>query len=529
MLKMYSKNKSRHTAEAAEPVTKILSDNKAAICHTVIETLPINIMVCDKETFIVTHANQTSLKTLKKLEHLIPIKADELIGTCIDVFHKNPEHQRTLLAAPANLPFETTISLGEEYLDLLVQDLDSQNFLLTWSLATDKVKTERETEQLLNMLDKMPLNIMTCDPETFDINYVNETSIETLQKIESLLPIKASEVLGANIDIFHKNPHMQREMLKDASRLPHKARIKLGDEFLMLRISPINNRSGSIDRIMVTWDVITSQVRVEDQTGMVSEQVAAAATQLSATSDSLNGLAASANERAGEASQKAEQSADSIRSIAAATEEMTASVAEIQRQINLAMEVIVDAVSHSESTRDTIQTLDMAAGEIGSVIKLIEDIAGQTNLLALNATIEAARAGEAGKGFAVVANEVKGLATQTTQATTDITAKVEEVQNSTKASVGAIVKVSEIIQSVNDTFTAINSAINEQSAATSEISINVQKEAGRSQMMSGNISHITGLIGETGASAEEVQAAAQELNNLALTLSRDIKDLLQSS
>ncbi|MFC7050790.1 methyl-accepting chemotaxis protein [Emcibacter nanhaiensis] len=526
MLKFKGK-KTPHKIAAPISQSIIQENNSSSLHQTVMEAIPLNVMVCDKESFVITHANRASLRTLKKLEHLIPIKADNLIGTCIDVFHKTPEHQRKLLADPANLPFQTVISLGEEHLDLMVQDLDSKNLLLTWSVVTEKVNIERETEQLLNMLDKMPLNIMTCDPQTFDINYVNATSVETLKKIESLLPVKADQVLGSNIDIFHKNPHMQRELLSDSAKLPHKARIKLGEETLLLRINPVHNSSGNIDRIMVTWDIVTNQVRVEEQTTQISNQVASAASQLSATSDSLNGLADDARQRTAESSDKAEQSAGSVKNIAAATEEMTANIGEIQRQVNAAMMVVNEAVNQGKETMDTIRNLDQAAAEIGAVIKLIEDIASQTNLLALNATIEAARAGESGKGFAVVAGEVKNLATQTTQATTDITSRVEEIQSSTKRSVEAITKVSDSIQSVSDSCSLITGSINEQSRATTEISVNIQEEAGRSTVMSENISRISSIIDETGASSQEVQAAARELNKLARNLAQGISQLLQ--
>ncbi|MFC7050789.1 methyl-accepting chemotaxis protein [Emcibacter nanhaiensis] len=495
----------------------------------IIESIPINVMVCDKETFTVTGANHTSIQTLRKLEHLIPIRADELIGTCIDQFHKHPEHQRKLLADPANLPYNTTISLGEEYLDLLVQDLDADHLLLTWSLVTDRVKTERETGQLLDMLDKMPLNIMTCDPETFEINYVNQTSLEMLRKIEHLLPVRAEDVKGSSIDIFHKNPEIQRRILSNPDNLPHQARIQLGNETLNLRIYPIFGSTGKFRRIMVSWDVITAQALVEKEVEQISSQVSAAATQLTMTSEQLNVQADQAHEKAAHAAGEAAQTSASVKNVAAATEEMTANISEIQRQINHSMSFVQQAVDQSRDTSETIKTLDVAAGEIGSVIKLIEDIAGQTNLLALNATIEAARAGEAGKGFSVVASEVKNLATQTTQATTDITNRVEEIQNSTQKSVEAILKISETIQTVNDACGAINDAVNEQSGATAEISRNIQQEAGRSEKMSDNLGEINQIIDKTGISSQELQAAARELNNMARKLSEDIQNLLKKS
>ena len=113
-------------------------------------------------------------------------------------------------------------------------------------------------------------------------------------------------------------------------------------------------------------------------------------------------------------SASAEASAN-VRDIASATDELAASVMEIDRQVAQSNAIAEKAVGEAERTNTAVQELSEAAKRIGDVVSLITDIAEQTNLLALNATIEAARAGEAGRGFAVVAGEVKALAGQTAQ------------------------------------------------------------------------------------------------------------------
>ena len=104
-----------------------------------------------------------------------------------------------------------------------------------------------------------------------------------------------------------------------------------------------------------------------------------------------------------------------VESAATAADELSKSIAEINRQLISASEVVQAATAEAQSTNDVIGGLAQAAQKIDDVVKLIQSVAGQTNLLALNATIEAARAGTAGKGFAVVASEVKALAVQTGQ------------------------------------------------------------------------------------------------------------------
>ena len=126
--------------------------------------------------------------------------------------------------------------------------------------------------------------------------------------------------------------------------------------------------------------------------------------------------------------------------------------------------------SGGKDRRARSKALAEAAQKIGDVVGLIHDIAGQTNLLALNATIEAARAGEAGKGFAVVASEVKHLASQTAKATEEIRAQIAAIQARPADAVGAIRGIGGTIRQMNEIATTIAAAVEEQGAATAEIS-----------------------------------------------------------
>jgi methyl-accepting chemotaxis protein len=261
--------------------------------------------------------------------------------------------------------------------------------------------------------------------------------------------------------------------------------------------------------------------RMSEGAGNMSQRtstVAGAAEEMSATMKSV--------------ADASEQAAANLNLVAAAAEEMTASVAEIASNSEKAHSTTDTAVSRAQSTTARVNELGSAAGAIGKVTEVISEISEQTNLLALNATIEAARAGEAGKGFAVVANEIKELASQTAKATQDIKAKIDDIQQSTTATVAEIGEITEVIGNVNDTVGIIAAAVEEQASATREISGNIsQASAGIqnvdenvgqtstvSSTMASDIAKVNTDADEMSASSSKVKLNAEELSTLASQL-----------
>ena len=266
--------------------------------------------------------------------------------------------------------------------------------------------------------------------------------------------------------------------------------------------------------------------RFETGVGGIVEMLAGAAQELEGFAHRLTTSVAETHRETGAAAGAAEQAAASAGSAAGATEELSASSSEIARQVQEGSTVAAQAVEEARKTEEAVNGLSAAADRIGEVVKLISDIAEQTNLLALNATIEAARAGEAGKGFAVVANEVKALASQTGQATHDISAQISEMQSSTQGAVSAIRGIVATIGRIDELSAAIAAAVEEQSAATQDIASNVQGAAQGAQTVTSATTRVSDAAETAGRASGEVAQAAEALASQAANLRRQVSDFV---
>jgi methyl-accepting chemotaxis protein len=208
-----------------------------------------------------------------------------------------------------------------------------------------------------------------------------------------------------------------------------------------------------------------------------------------------------------------------VETAAAAADEMSKSIAEINRQLVSASEVMGAAAEEAQSTNDVIAGLAKAAQKIDDVVKLIQNVAGQTNLLALNATIEAARAGAAGKGFAVVASEVKALAVQTAKATDDIASQIAAVQSSTQ--------ISGRLETVRQFTSAIATSVEQQNAATGEISDNVAAAAAGTKSVVAVLQRVSGAISDMRSSADTVLTASDAVEKAAASLRDSVDGFLR--
>ena len=550
-----------------------------------------NVLIADP-LFTIIYANDRALETLRTIEGEISkafnVDVDDIVGATIHRFHRDRRRVERILRNPAALPHKTEFTFGNVTLQATINGVfgpaqEILGYIVNWEDVSERQLIEAEQSRLASMLENAPTNVMLADRD-LKIIYVNPASLATLRKLEKHLPVKAEEVLGSSIDVFHKSPAYQRKILSDPRNLPVRATIQIGPETADLLVTAIYDQNKNYLGPMVTWELITEKLETERKIHEASERerhqaeelrakvesilavvsaasrgdltrevavkgadaigqmgeglatffanlrgnvsgiaetaqtLASASQQLTAVSQQMASNAEQTAAQANVASAAAEQVSRNVTTVSTGAEEMGASIKEIAKSANEAAKVATAAVKVAEKTNATVAKLGESSVEIGNVIKVITSIAQQTNLLALNATIEAARAGEAGKGFAVVANEVKELAKQTARATEDISRKIEAIQGDTKGAVEAIGQIGKIINQINDIQNTIASAVEEQTATTSEISRNVSEAARGSNEIAQNISGVAQAARSTTEGASNTKNSADALSKIASDL-----------
>jgi methyl-accepting chemotaxis protein len=557
-----------------------------------LDDLQTNVFVADPG-FRLVFANSRALATLREIEAEVRkafgVGVDEIVGSSIHRFHRDAHRIEQILTDPKRLPHKAEFAFGSVTLEASINSIstgrDVVGYIVCWEDVTRRLLMEAEQSRLMSMLQNSPTNVLMAD-RSLNIIYVNPASLATLRKLEQHLPVKADQVQGTNVDVFHKNPAYQRKILSDPKNLPVRANIQIGPETADLLVTAIYDHNRNYLGPMVTWELITEKLAAErkikeandrereqadelrrkvesmlqvvsaasrgdltqvvkvqgtDSIGQMAEglskflgnlrgnvsniaemsqSLASASQELTAVSQQMAANAEETSAQANVAAAAAEQVSHNVTTVSTGAEEMGASIKEIAKSANEAARVATSAVKVAEKTNATVTKLGESSVEIGNVIKVITSIAQQTNLLALNATIEAARAGEAGKGFAVVANEVKELAKQTAKATEDIGRRIEAIQSDTKAAVGAIAEIGTIINQINDIQNTIASAVEEQTATTGEISRNVTEAAKGSNEIAQNVSGVAQAARSTTEGAANTKNSADELSRLAVDLQK---------
>lgn len=258
--------------------TKGSKINLAEFCKSAVDNASAHILMCDRDLKVI-FANSTALKKLKDLEaeirRTIPaFSADRVVGSNIDLYHKMPERQRTLLSDIRNLPHRADIQIGPLTLNLMVNGILDEGGryvgnIVEWEDVTAKRKMETEMARLKTSLDNTRTNVLVCD-RSYTLVYANNASVTTLRRLEAeirkALPnFSVDRLIGTSIDTYHKNPSHQRRLLDDPKNLPYRTDIKIGAVTLDLNANAIMSTTGEYLGNVVEWVDVTDQKKAQSE------------------------------------------------------------------------------------------------------------------------------------------------------------------------------------------------------------------------------------------------------------------------
>ncbi|MCX7970848.1 MAG: methyl-accepting chemotaxis protein, partial [Negativicutes bacterium] len=205
--------------------------------------------------------------------------------------------------------------------------------------------------------------------------------------------------------------------------------------------------------------------------------------------------------------------------------EMNLSLREVSENCEMSTQITREAAEKARQTDGEIRKLHQQSQEIGTIVDVIHDIADQTKMLALNAAIEAAGAGEYGKGFAVVANEVKELARQTANATTEISRQIQLMQDGMEKAVKSVTHIGATIVEVDGIMGSIAAAVTEQSAtigAISQSAANAGEQVSRIDLEIAGVAEMASNVARvTNEASRGVKEIARSTSEMAL-IARDV-------
>ena len=415
---------------------------------------------------------------------------------------------RTRTARRHNRQFAAALHNMNQGLSMFDRDarivVCNQRFLDMYNLSPDIVKPGCSLRRLIE--HRKETGLFTGDPEKYRRDILDK--VATGKATSSLVQARDGRIVHAL-----NQPMPDGGWIATHEDITERQRVEKERDDMTAKDSR---------RAMIEGAIAAFRARMEDLLRMVGQSAAA----MKATAAHLSGTSDEASQNAQNAVGASEEASMSVRSAAIATEELAGSIAEIARQVDQTNHVVHGAVAEAEATNHEIAKLVQTAQRIGDVVGLIRDIAGQTNLLALNATIEAARAGESGKGFAVVAAEVKNLALQTANATEEISEQIHAVQASTTSSVEAIRRITQRMQDVSSYTSSVAASVEEQNAATGQISFSVTNAAEGANTAVSVFGKVAQTVDETRYSAQTVLDQSETVEKALAELRGEVENFL---
>ena len=498
-------------------------------------------MITDND-FMVLYQNDASkdlfIENIDAMREVWPdFDPENLVGTCIDQFHKTPEHQRAILNDPARLPFEADMTVGDTLrISLTVNAITDSHgeqvgFVLEWAdvgvqrLNTGVIDAIRRNKILVEYaVDGRILNANEKFLESYGIapEMIGETRFADLfptehsasamwQRLQGgdfisektcrksvngrtlWMDTQLSPVLGTKGNVF-KYVEISTDITKGEERkLRSEAQREEMEAAQKTVVTEIRRGLAALSEGDLTVSIDTyfspdyEQLRHDfnETVSKLDETVFS----LTGVSLSIQNGSTEISQAADDLSRRTENQAATLEETAAALEELTESVRSAAAGADKADGVVKEArESAQESGQVVLQAvtamnqIETSSKQISQIIGVIDDIAFQTNLLALNAGVEAARAGEAGKGFAVVASEVRALAQRSSEAAKEIKTLIQESSRHVETGVdlvgeagAALNRIVENVSNISDLVGNIAQSAREQATGIGEINTGVNQ------------------------------------------------------
>lgn len=475
-----------------EELDQVNQDNQARSVESnrilqALNSTSTNVMIAD-ENRVIVYMNRSVEEMLrsveKELQQVLPhFKVDTIIGSKMDIFHKNPKHQADLLATledrhqaqiqVANLFFRLTAN------PMFAEDGSRIGSVVEWLDRTAEVNSEREIGDLVK--------------HAAAGNFTIRAKEENKQGFMLFMAKSLNELMST-----------ADHGLSDVARVL----MAMSEGDLTQRIT--EDYEGQFDNLKRFCNETC-----ENLTGMVREIQDAAETINHAASEIAQGNS--------DLSARTESQASSLEETASSMDLMTGNVRQTSENVrsasSLANEASKVAKQGGEQVQQVVTTMSSindASRQIADIISIIDGIAFQTNILALNAAVEAARAGEQGRGFAVVASEVRTLAQRSANAAKDIkelisdsVSKVEDGNKLVNQSGLIMEQIESSISRVNELMSQVASASTEQATGLDEINQAVVRMDEMTQ--------------QNAALVEEAAAAADSMRSQAFNLQQNVQ------
>lgn len=448
----------------------------AQVLSTALDSATTNIMVADSE-FNIQHINN-SLREMfqrneKEIQKVLPdFKADAVAGSNMDIFHKNPQHQRTMISQLTGA-WEGDLHVADLVLRLNVVPIEDDQkhrlgYVVEWLDRTQEAKLLSEISWVIDGMKSgvFDRRVTFAAEGVFghikeginDAVAITQKSVDEIKSVASFLA--EGDLTASSNEPFKGDLEQLQTMLNAA----------------VCRIREV------MEKTVETTNLVNMESKqVLDGALSLSERVQEQASALQQTSSTMN------------------QISSTVANNSELAHRTATKVTDFQNDINSATEFMEKSIKAMDLIQESGQ-------KISEIVTIIDSIAFQTNLLALNAAVEAARAGEQGRGFAVVASEVRNLAQKSADAAHEIKALIDE-------SVVHIGEGTSLVRQSGETLHTVNEDIEEVVNQANQIALASDEQSSGIDQINKAIAELDIVTQQNAALVEETTAATETLTN----------------